>query len=612
MARKEIKGPINDQTLNNTNSNFIELYKEYIEAGLNAADARKKATRAVADSTIAKDTAETTREEMLAIIREQTQNGDLAPEIAQARGGEATLGERFNSVDSQLAQTETSLESIENANAQVVLPMKNYLGNYENIHPKVLHFKNGWNGYKYWMAYTPYPSGATQHENPCISVSNDMRKWGTPEGMTNPLAYAPNNGYNSDTHLLYRADLDRLEVWWRPVDDLNKKYYIVRSTSLNGVDWTELETIYTADSHAEDMLSPAAIFEDGKYKVWYCAGYAEGVKYAELNSSASEWLFTREDVNIDWGNLSAWHIDVIRTDKGIEMAVCAYPPGGNGSSADLYYVLQRPDGTLTKPKLMLKRSSNPNAFDSKSIYRSSLLKEGNNYYLFYSSIANDNRRALSLSYGIEPTALNGIKTIDRFETTPSSKFVYITAPAALTNYDVSNIDDIFVIGNGKVTINSLKGAYRGKKVSLIVNGSNVEIELKHGSNFYLPYQKDYYMSIKEDIVTDLICITDDGDSWRADVRHKNKEIFVRSNLNDYDVRGIDVLFSSNSLTVNSLKNGRIGQRIDFVLQSSATIIFKYSDKLITPNLQDYTLDISKVGVTLICTREGENEQWRVF
>lgn len=120
------------------------------------------------------------------------------------------------------------------------------------------------------------------------------------------------------------------------------------------------------------------------------------------------------------------------------------------------------------------------------------------------------------------------------------------------------------------------------------------------------------MSIKEDIVTDLICITDDGDSWRADVRHKNKEIFVRSNLNDYDVRGIDVLFSSNSLTVNSLKNGRIGQRIDFVLQSSATIIFKYSDKLITPNLQDYTLDISKVGVTLICTREGENEQWRVF
>lgn len=110
MARKDIGTGWDRSQRNAINDNFIELYKEYTDAGLNAADAREKATRAVADSAIAKDTAETTREEMLAIIREQTQNGDLAPEIAQARGGEATIGERFNSTDQRLAEVPTEIE----------------------------------------------------------------------------------------------------------------------------------------------------------------------------------------------------------------------------------------------------------------------------------------------------------------------------------------------------------------------------------------------------------------------------------------------------------------------------------------------------------------------
>ncbi|MCR1833050.1 teichoic acid biosynthesis protein [Oceanobacillus caeni] len=104
MARYEVKNPLTPEGRNQLNAMFEELYKEYIGAGNNAKDAREKAVQAVADSILAKDIAETTRQEMLAIIREQTKNGDLAPEIAQARGGKQTLGERFNSVDSQLAR----------------------------------------------------------------------------------------------------------------------------------------------------------------------------------------------------------------------------------------------------------------------------------------------------------------------------------------------------------------------------------------------------------------------------------------------------------------------------------------------------------------------------
>lgn len=100
-----IANPLTDDGRNKINEMFQELYNEYREAGLNAKEARNKAEQAVTDALIAKETAEVTREEMLEIIREQTRNGDLAPEIAQARQGHETLGENLNSIKSQLAQT---------------------------------------------------------------------------------------------------------------------------------------------------------------------------------------------------------------------------------------------------------------------------------------------------------------------------------------------------------------------------------------------------------------------------------------------------------------------------------------------------------------------------
>ena len=56
-------------------------------------------------------------------------------------------------------------------NALTALCFKNYLGNTQNIHPKVLYFPEKWNGYKFWMAYTPYPKGKTDAENPCMAVT---------------------------------------------------------------------------------------------------------------------------------------------------------------------------------------------------------------------------------------------------------------------------------------------------------------------------------------------------------------------------------------------------------------------------------------------------------
>ena len=51
-------------------------------------------------------------------------------------------------------------------------------GSKQPYHPSVLYFEGGWCGYKYWMAYTPFPIGALPYrdrwEYPCICELTGM------------------------------------------------------------------------------------------------------------------------------------------------------------------------------------------------------------------------------------------------------------------------------------------------------------------------------------------------------------------------------------------------------------------------------------------------------
>lgn len=75
-------------------------------------------------------------------------------------------------------------------------------GDKGGTHPKVINFEKPWNGYKYWMAYSPYPKHRAKFENPVIMASNDLVKWEypNPELRKNILDEASIDGkiYNSD------------------------------------------------------------------------------------------------------------------------------------------------------------------------------------------------------------------------------------------------------------------------------------------------------------------------------------------------------------------------------------------------------------------------------
>ena len=87
------------------------------------------------------------------------------------------------------ASCSTSSDNINNTVGLTRLNIETYLaGKDQPTHPSIVSFDDEWNGYKYWMAYTPYPEANGEEENPCIAVSNDLYKWETPVGMVNPIA----------------------------------------------------------------------------------------------------------------------------------------------------------------------------------------------------------------------------------------------------------------------------------------------------------------------------------------------------------------------------------------------------------------------------------------
>lgn len=118
-----------------------------------------------------------------------------------------------------------------------------YDGSGHALHPSVVDFGPGqsWNGWRYWMAMTPFSGGDEDLENPSILASDDGFTWQVPPGLTNPLAVrgaAPGFDYNSDAELIYHDG--KLWCFWRPangfVDPLDEALYY--RTSTDGVTWT--------------------------------------------------------------------------------------------------------------------------------------------------------------------------------------------------------------------------------------------------------------------------------------------------------------------------------------------------------------------------------------
>lgn len=249
-------------------------------------------------------------------------------------------------------------------------------------HPKALDLgKDGWNGYRYWLSYTPYPYGSDEYENPHIVASNDLINYSEIK-FSQPVLpnYKKGVRFNSDSHLVFNDDLNRLEIIWRYADYDIDYASLLMSYSYDGNNWSEPQTFFeTYDRKKEDMVSAAVLYENGTYKVWYVNAYK--VKYRELKDG--KWSKIRMcDLPYENGEFT-WHIDLIENGGKYEILTCATTDKQDRKHMKLYYA-QSDDGLhYNTAKKVLEPTGNNSDWDGNGLYRSTLMYSDGMYYVLY-------------------------------------------------------------------------------------------------------------------------------------------------------------------------------------------------------------------------------------
>lgn len=275
------------------------------------------------------------------------------------------------------------------ANAPVPIGLQNYVlgyaGNTQNVHPKVLYFASKFGGHYYWMAYTPYPYGRSQYENPCIAYSDDGYYWTNIDG--NPIDDPQGVGYNSDTHLVYRSDTNTLECWYRYVSESEPRYEtIYRQISTDGVTWSAKETVFqSTTAGATHYLSPAVEWDGSKYQIWVVDG-AEIVYYEAAPTNITAWTRIRSysiPFTDDGESSSPWHLDVIKDNGTYIMLVICMVNNSPRSKWSLFITTSTDNISYSTPTKVIE-----GALDSWDMYmyRSSIVKVGNSYRIYYSAM----------------------------------------------------------------------------------------------------------------------------------------------------------------------------------------------------------------------------------
>lgn len=253
------------------------------------------------------------------------------------------------------------------------LDIKTFDGSGSLTHPSALYFENGFNGYKFWMAFTPYDNDRVDLENPCIIVSNDGINWEVPEKIKNPLLkiiekQKPLKYYN-DPFLIYT---DKLELWYRyTIEDKEFKNYIYRICSKDGISWSEPELII--DDNNSYYMSLSIVKKDNQYYMYYF----DIDYYLHMRSSKDLINWGKEvKVNVNDFDGQFWHGEVRLVENNFELLFM-------DRNYNLYFAFSK-DGKNFKDTKSLKLYYEPEEhfYKNKHLYKSSFLNINNKLYLY--------------------------------------------------------------------------------------------------------------------------------------------------------------------------------------------------------------------------------------
>lgn len=279
-----------------------------------------------------------------------------------------------------------------------------HAGANQPTHPSVVSFETPWNGYSYWMAYSPYPYANGEEENPCIAASNDLLYWETPVGLANPIGNNEETGCDElkDPHIVYREDLDRLEIWYlgRQAVSLGgdgTSLLLMRKWSTDGVHWSQFEIMAQTE-----YLSPSILWDGSKYQMW-AIGYnlwnTEGTFIYQESSDGVHWTAPVPcSIGQIHSGIDIWH-------GAVSKYLGAYYLVYIDSEMQQVLYCSSEDGiTFTEPKVIVD-----NGGYWLHLYRPALLFEKDAVTCFYGIVNQANQWYISSSSGSQVDTLSGLQ-----------------------------------------------------------------------------------------------------------------------------------------------------------------------------------------------------------
>ena len=198
------------------------------------------------------------------------------------------------------------------------LTIPTYEGSGQMVHPHVLFFFEGFLGYRYIMAMTPYPFSNNAHENPSILGSQCGIIWEVPDGAVNPVVGVPPDvrygGYHSDPFLIRSGDV--LELWFRrtlardeegrrPRGNNHNRVYRTVTTDL--VNWSEPEIMLDCPNNTNSFMSKVVMGDGDTHRMWY-ANFSASLFYIETDDLIN-WT-ERIKVTASLDGLGVWHHEI--------------------------------------------------------------------------------------------------------------------------------------------------------------------------------------------------------------------------------------------------------------------------------------------------------------
>ncbi|WP_411677030.1 hypothetical protein [Caproicibacter sp.] len=273
-----------------------------------------------------------------------------------------------------------------------LVSLPTYDGSGQLTHPKLLYFPNKWNGWKYWLSFTPYPDGNDDYENPSLVVSDDMVHWQEPDARENPVSGIPSDvgygGHYSDSHIVMRNNV--MELWYRynkgnretNRPDYSIDYYY-RKTSFDGIHWTQPELMQSSKG---GILSLDVNYSDGEYEFWY-TDYKHRLLHA-VSKDGSAWSSPKV-CSLSLGkNYAPWHQDIIQYHGEYYLL----QTGVNLTKYSFALFLSRSaDGIHFSKGVPFYPSDDPVILSQAWLYRSTLVEEDNRFVFLIAARFPDGR-----------------------------------------------------------------------------------------------------------------------------------------------------------------------------------------------------------------------------